>query len=565
MLLKVSDLEVAFRHEGDWVDVVDHIGFELYRSETLGIVGESGSGKSMTALSLMQLLPPLATVRNGRILFMGEEKAPVDLLSLGKEEMPLFRGKNIAMVFQEPMTSLNPTMTCGEQVSEAIILHEKVSKQEAYLRSIELFREVQLPRPEEMYRSYPHQLSGGQRQRVMIAMAISCRPSVLIADEPTTALDVTVQHSILELLKGLQQKYKMSILFISHDLNVIAEIADRVMVVYHGKMVESGSIDEVLNHPQHAYTQALMQCRPGFNAHPFRLKTISDFLQKEEPAPQAIVKSEILPHKVNYDVLPLLKLKEVNTRFVTKTNFWGRPQSYVQAVNQVSFEVYKGETLGLVGESGCGKTTLGRTILQLIENVSGSISYKGVDICKLPKTELRKLRKNIQIIFQDPYSSLNPKLTIGAALMEPMQVHHILNNDRERKAKVLDLLQKVGLDAACFNRYPHEFSGGQRQRIGIARALSLQPELVICDESVSALDVSVQAQVLNLLNDLKDEFQLTYIFISHDLSVVNYMSDRIAVMNQGKIEEIAPSGDLFKHPSTAYTQRLISSIPQVNK
>ncbi|MDP4187596.1 MAG: ABC transporter ATP-binding protein [Bacteroidota bacterium] len=565
MLLKVSDLEVAFRHEGDWVNVVDKIGFELYQSETLGIVGESGSGKSMTALSLMQLLPPSATVRNGRILFMGEGKAPVDLLSLGKEKMPLFRGKNIAMVFQEPMTSLNPTMTCGEQVSEAIILHEKVSKQEAYLRSIELFREVQLPRPEEMYRSYPHQLSGGQRQRVMIAMAISCRPSVLIADEPTTALDVTVQHSILELLKELQQKYKMSILFISHDLNVIAEIADRVMVVYHGKMVESGSIDEVLHHPQHAYTQALMQCRPGFNSHPFRLKTISDFLQEEGPSSPVIVNREILPHKVHYDVPPLLKLKEVNTRFVTKNNFWGRPKSYVQAVDQVSFEVYKGETLGLVGESGCGKTTLGRTILQLIENVSGSISYKGVDICKLPKTELRKLRKNIQIIFQDPYSSLNPKLTIGAAIIEPMQVHHILSNDRERKAKVLELLQKVGLDAACFNRYPHEFSGGQRQRIGIARALSLQPELVICDESVSALDVSVQAQVLNLLNDLKDEFQLTYIFISHDLSVVNYMSDRIAVMNHGKIEEIAPSGDLFKHPSTAYTQRLISSIPQVNK
>ncbi|MFM2207023.1 MAG: hypothetical protein RL213_998 [Bacteroidota bacterium] len=480
------------------------------------------------------------------------------------------------MIFQEPMTSLNPVLTCGYQVAEALRLHLGLSSQGAKDRTLELFRKVRLPRPEQIYTAYPHEISGGQKQRVMIAMAISCDPSVLIADEPTTALDVTVQKTILELLHAIQQESKMGMLFITHDLGVIAEIADRVVVMYKGNVVEQGSVEQIFRDPKHPYTKSLLACRPPLDRRLRRLPVVSDFLQTEsdgsfsdrKDGTAAILLRDVItePERKQrlgklYSQSPVLQVRNLCTWFPLRKGVFGKVRDHVRAVDDVSFDVYPGETLGLVGESGCGKTTLGRTIIRLVEPTSGEVIYRGKDFAALRGEELRKMRKSIQIIFQDPYSSLNPRMTAGQALMEPMQVHRLHGDNRRRKERALELLERVSLQADHFDRYPHEFSGGQRQRICIARALALEPDFIICDESVSALDVSVQAQVLNLLNDLKREFGLTYIFISHDLSVVKYMSDRMMVMNKGKIEEEGDPDRIYAEPVSDYTKSLIAAIP----
>jgi peptide/nickel transport system ATP-binding protein len=494
--------------------------------------------------------------------------------------MRQYRGNEIAMIFQEPMTSLNPVFTCGDQVMEAIMLHQSISKSDAKNLTIQLFEQVQLPDPERIFSTYPHQISGGQKQRVMIAMAMSCQPSVLVADEPTTALDVTVQKTILELMQDLQKEHDMGILFITHDLGVIAELADKVVVMYKGNIVEQGSVWDIFNNPKHPYTKGLLACRPPLDKRYTFLPTVGDFMQTNDKGENVandisveeftkdLVVSKSTRDKMQEELFsqePLLQISNLKTYFPIRNGFFGGITDYVKAVDDISFDVYPGETLGLVGESGCGKTTTGRTILRLNEPTAGQMLYKGKDIATFNEKELREFRKEVQIIFQDPYSSLNPRMTIGNAIMEPMQVHGILGNDEERKQRVEELLEKVSLGAEYFNRYPHEFSGGQRQRIGIARALAVNPKFIICDESVSALDVSVQAQVLNLLNDLKKEFGLTYIFISHDLSVVKYMSDRMVVMQNGKIEEMGDADQIYKEAKTPYTQRLISAIPEGRK
>ena len=560
-ILEINDLSVSFANEGVEREVVHKISFSIEKGKTLGIVGESGSGKSVTSLAIMQLLTSSAKINHGEILFYTSEDKPVNLLSLNAKEMKDFRGKRISMIFQEPMTSLNPVMRCGKQVMEILFIHEKISKKEAKQRVLELFKEVMLPDPEKAFGSYPHQLSGGQKQRIMIAMALACRPDILIADEPTTALDVTVQKTILELLKKLQERYRMGIIFISHDLSVVAQLAHEVIVLLKGEIVEKNETVQLFSNPQHPYTKGLLACRPSLTEKPLYLKTVSDFLSEKENTPtKEIPCNNFCP---NYEDTPILKLNNISVDYPIKRNLFGKITSFFHAVNDISLNVYESETLGLVGESGCGKTTLGRTILQLIENSSGSIEYKGVKLNTLSQKELRHVRKNLQIIFQDPYSSLNPRLTVGDTLMEPMQVHNVGKNDKERKQRALDLLQKVNLSEEHFYKYPHEFSGGQRQRICIARALALEPELIICDESVSALDVSVQAQVLNLLNDLKRSFKFTYIFISHDLSVVKFMSDRMAVMQAGKIVELGNADDIYRNPQNPYTKKLIDSIPQI--
>ncbi len=577
-LLEVKNLTTVFQTEDEVVKAVNDVSFELYPGETLGIVGESGSGKSVTSLSIMRLIAdPPGKITGGQIFYNGLSAENPDLLLLSNKEIRHYRGKEIAMIFQEPMTSLNPVFTCGNQVMEAITLHQHVSKKEARKRTIELFKEVQLPRPEQMVDSYPHQLSGGQKQRVMIAMAISCKPKILIADEPTTALDVTVQKSIIELIDKLKKEMGMSIIFITHDLGVIAEIADRTLVMYKGKIVEQGKTSDIFTNPQHPYTQGLLACRPPLDKNLLRLPTMSDFVIENDKGEfsgsgktiEAIVHEKLMPEGYEitrreklYNQNPILKIEEISTRFPIKKGLFGKVSEYVNAVDGVSFEVYPGEVLGLAGESGCGKTTLGRSILRLQEPDSGKIIFDNTDIRMLTANAMRKMRKHIQIIFQDPYSSLNPRLTIGYAITEPMYVHGLHGDDKNRKQKALDLLDKVGLTAKAFNRYPHEFSGGQRQRIGIARALAVEPRFIICDESVSALDVSVQAQVLNLLNDLKETFGLTYIFISHDLSVVKFMSDRIMIMNSGKIEEMGTPEEIFNTPKTDYTRKLIDAIPR---
>ncbi len=577
-LLEVKNLVTEFRTESETVKAVNDISFTLSRGETIGIVGESGSGKSVTSLSVMRLIPnPPGKITQGEIIYHPASKGEVNLVTLTEKEMRGYRGNEIAMIFQEPMTSLNPVYTCGDQVMEAILLHQKCSKKEAEERTLQLFKEVQLPRPEAILKSYPHQLSGGQKQRVMIAMAMSCKPSILIADEPTTALDVTVQATILELMSKLQQEHNMGILFITHDLGVIAELADKVIVMYKGKIVEQGTVLEIFENPQHPYTKGLLACRPPLNKRLKWLPTVADFMTTDEngqfientssinkltDALNISLEERKQAHAVLYAQQPILQIKNIKTYFPLKKNIFGKALSFVHAVDDVSFDVYPGETLGLVGESGCGKTTLGRTILRLIEPTSGEIIFEGKDITSISSGEMREMRKDIQIIFQDPYSSLNPRITIGQAIMEPMQVHGILENDTERKKRVIELLQRVNMNESHFNRYPHEFSGGQRQRICIARALALKPKFIICDESVSALDVSIQAQVLNLLNELKREFNFTYIFISHDLSVVKFMSDRMVVMNKGRIEEIGDADDIYNNPQTEYTKRLISAIPK---
>ena len=481
------------------------------------------------------------------------------------------------MIFQEPMTSLNPVFTCGDQVMEAILLHQKVGKDVAKAMTIDLFDKVQLPTPERIFKAYPHQLSGGQKQRVMIAMAMSCNPSILIADEPTTALDVTVQKTILEMMAKLKEEIDSSVVFITHDLGVIAEIADRVIVMYKGKIVEQGNVYDIFSNPQHPYTKGLLACRPPLGKRLSKLPTVNDFMgfdaegnmiEKVSSVEEMIKSVEIssAQTEARYEKLvaqePILEVKGLKTWFPAKKNFFGKVLNWVKAVDDVTFNVYPGETLGLVGESGCGKTTLGRTILRLAPAKEGEIIYKGRSILDLSQSDMKDLRKEMQIIFQDPYSSLNPRLTIGNAIMEPMQVHGILGNDAERKDRVIELLETCNMLPEHFNRYPHEFSGGQRQRICVARALGLNPKFIICDESVSALDVSVQAQVLNLLIDLREKFQFTYIFISHDLSVVKFMSDRMVVMNKGKIEEMGVADEIYNNPQRAYTQKLIAAIPK---
>lgn len=555
-LLSIQNLIVSFGTKKKRSEIIHSISFDVYENKIVGIVGESGSGKSVTSLSIMGLLPKKTAFLNGSIFFEDQ-----DLLKLEEKSYRKLRGKDIAMIFQEPMSALNPSLKCGYQVSEILRLHLKMNYSEAKKETISLFKKVKLPRPDEIFNSYPHQISGGQMQRVMIAMAIACKPKLLIADEPTTALDVTVQKEILTLLKSLQQETKMAMLFISHDLNLVSEIADRVVVMYKGDVVEDATASEIFHNPQAEYTKALLAARPSLEVRLAKLPTISSIADKSFFPKEIKSGMRARRHKQIYTREPILEIQNLEKYYFSNAGLFSKPD-VVKAVNNVTFSVFEGETLGLVGESGCGKSTLGLTILQLEKSTSGSIKYKGKELTKLSKTEVRNLRKEIQIIFQDPYSSLNPRLLIGQALMEPMEVHGIGKSKKDRKQRVLNLLQRVGLDESYFYRYPHELSGGQRQRVGIARTIAVEPKLVICDESVSALDISVQAQVLNLLNELKNDFGFTYIFISHDLAVVKYMSDQLLVMNQGKIAELGDADEIYANPQTEYSKKLIEAIPK---
>ncbi len=612
-VLDVRHLQVQFATETKPVVAVDDLNFQLNQGEKLGIVGESGSGKSVTSLAIMGLVPTPGRITQGEILFAprvaprtkSEDRSAVDLLQVTEAERRSYRGGEIAMIFQEPMSALNPVYDIGFQLTEAILLHQKVSSTEANRKAIALLQEVQLLPSDQalqqqciqeypdyserevsnyinrhkqaILKRYPHELSGGQLQRVTIAMAISCNPSVLIADEPTTALDVTVQATILDLLRNLCEERGMALIFITHDLGVIAELVDSVAVMYRGKVVETGEIKSVFQHPQHPYTKGLLACRPSLDRRLQILPTVIDFMDVST-TPEGEIKitekqtdleqklSQVVTEKEQQERLeqllkqkPLMNVKQLRVGFPMKGMF-GKTKKYTMAVNNVSFEVYPGETLGLVGESGCGKSTLARTLLRLIPAMSGDVVFDGDNITNLSlrSQKLRSLRRQMQIVFQNPYNSLNPRINIGKAIAEPLVVHKI---KCDRKQKVAQLLERVGLNPNMINRYPHEFSGGQRQRVCIARALALEPQFIICDESVSALDVSVQAQVLNLLKELQEEMGLTYIFISHDLSVVKFMSDRIIVMNQGKIEEIGTSEEIYRNPQTDYTRKLINSIP----
>ena len=558
-LIEIQNLKVSFVNSGS--PAVDNVSFSIEQGQTVGIVGESGSGKTLSALSLINLLPETADCQ-GKILYNEKNGNVIDLNGKEKSLQYVFRGKRIAMIFQEPMSSLNPALRCGSQVAEILLEHTEMDPAGARKEVLRLFEEVDLPRPDELYRSYPHQLSGGQRQRVMIAMAIACKPDLLIADEPTTALDVTVQKTILDLLKSLRTKYRISILFISHDLGVIADIADKVLVMYKGKIVEQGSTKEIISNPQHPYTQGLLACLPPLTGRPHRLPTLDSYLPDRDSEKKT--ESIIAEERTRDQKSPsnLLRVSGITSSFASKRNLFGKPVRKIHAVHNVSFDLYEGETLGLVGESGCGKTSLGRSILQLIRSGRGEIIYRGVKVHELKANDLRRFRKKAQIIFQDPYSSLNPGLTAGEAIIEPMKVHGLYSSNKQRKEKVFELLNRVSLEPVHFYRYPHQFSGGQRQRIGIARALAVEPEMIICDESVSALDVSVQAQILNLLNELKEDLGLTYLFISHDLAVVRYMSDRIMVMKKGEIVESGNSDRVFNDPEEDYTRKLMDAIPK---
>ncbi|MDD1421404.1 ABC transporter ATP-binding protein [Dolichospermum sp. ST_sed1] len=602
-VLGVRNLQVEFISDSSNVKAIDDISFQLHQGETLGIVGESGSGKSVTALAIMGLLQYPGKVSGGEIFFSRTNSQPLDLLTLSPQEMQLYRGGDIAMIFQEPMSSLNPVYSIGFQLQEAIMRHQNINAIAAKRIAIAGLQEVKLlpsdeqiqeqyihnnlsesgsfklaqlvkEHKEAMLERYPHQLSGGQLQRVMIAMAISCNPSVLIADEPTTALDVTVQATILALLYELQQTRNMAMIFISHDLGLISEITDQVAVMYKGKIVEYGAAAQIFNNPQHPYTKGLVSCRPSLNRRPHKLLTVSDYMsvtedefgkviiQAKEPAqPSEITREEINQRLANNSAKqPLLTVSNLEVGFPVRGVF-GATKRYHKAVNGVSFDVFPGETLGLVGESGCGKTTLGRTLLRLIEPMSGKIFFDGQDITHLTGKTLQHLRREMQIIFQNPFSSLNPRMKVGEVIIEPLLIHGVGKSKQQQQARGVELLERVGLSADDQKKYPHQFSGGQRQRVCIARALALNPKFIICDESVSALDVSVQAQVLNLLKELQADFQLTYIFISHDLSVVKFLSDRILVMNQGKIVESGTSESIYLEPKEEYTQKLIAAIP----
>ena len=581
-LLKVNNLRISFCRDDKWQEAVHGVDFEVFEGKTLGIVGESGSGKSVSNLAVMQLLDR----RKSRIeadSILLEDK---DISHYNDDQMSDIRGKKIAMIFQEPMTSLNPVYKCGFQVLEALngqqttdngqqslspSQHLSISASQRLKKKVlDLFEKVKLPNPEIIFDKYPHELSGGQKQRVMIAMALISNPKVLIADEPTTALDVTVQKEILKLLKELQRENGMGMIFITHDLGVVSEIADDVIVMNKGVIVERGTTRDILNNPQHPYTKGLIACRPPLDYRLERLPVVKEFLDgkwsdNEQVKRELLITDEIRQkqHELLYSQEPILKVQNLKTWYPLRKGVFGRTYDYIKSVNDVSFDVYPGETLGLVGESGCGKTTLGRSILRLVEPTSGNVIFEGRDITKLNNKELREYRKQAQIIFQDPYSSLNPRICIGDAIAEPMMVHGIEKDAKKRRERVCHLLEEVGLEASHYQRYPHEFSGGQRQRICIARALAVNPKLIICDESVSALDVSVQAQVLNLINRLKKEFGFTYIFISHDLGVVRFMSDRVVVMYNGKIQEMNEADALFNNPQNDYTKKLIAAICKV--
>ena len=555
-ILDVLGLTISFGENKQENTVVHDIDFSLYENEILAIVGESGSGKSVTSKAIMGLLQDKNTHIKGRINF--EETS---LLSLSSKEFAKLRGNDIAMIFQEPMSALNPSLSCGFQVAEILLHHKKVSASEVKKEVLQLFEKVKLPRPQDMYTSYPHQISGGQMQRVVIAMAIACKPKLLIADEPTTALDVTVQKEILQLLKDLQKQTGMSMLFISHDLALVCELADRVLVMYKGDIVEKGTVKEIFEAPKKPYTKALLGSRPKLDVRYKVLPTIAS-IKDNSFFPQSITSQQrAKKHQKIYTKTPLLRVENVAKSYFSKVGVFGQKQE-ITAVNGISFDVFEGETLGLVGESGCGKSTLGKVILQLEKATKGSIFYKGKEITSLKSKDLRSLRKDIQLIFQDPYSSLHPRKIIGQAIIEPMEVHGIGSSKKQRKEKAMELLSRVGLEESYFHRYPHQLSGGQRQRVGIARTIAMEPKLVICDESVSALDISVQAQVLNLLNELKEDFGFTYIFISHDLAVVKYMADQLLVMNKGAIEEIGDADEIYANPVKQYTKKLIDSIPK---
>lgn len=539
-LLQIKDLQVDFITESGIVTAVQDINITINKNEIVGLVGESGSGKSVTAMSILKLLSEnTARFPRGEILFSADGITSIDILQADTKTLRHIRGKEMGMIFQEPMTSLNPVFTCGEQVMETILLHNKVSRKEAYRQTIDLFQKVKLPQPEKIFSRYPHQLSGGQKQRVMIAIAISGNPSLLICDEPTTALDVTVQKNILELIKEIQSLTQMAVIFITHDLAVISQVANRIMVMLKGKIVEEASSDALFSSPQHSYTRQLMTT----------YKKIAD------PA-------TIQSHANSTSTLaPLLSVKNVSVYFPGQKNFVGKPVNFSKALDDISFDIIKGETLGLVGESGSGKTTLGRTLLRLIHPQSGTITYNGINLFEVNSKDFITYRKKMQIVFQDPYSSLNPSLTVGAAIEEPLLIHESHLKKAERKERVMAMLEKVGLDHSHYYRYPHEFSGGQRQRIVISRALILKPEFVVCDESVAALDVSIQAQILALLQQLKAEFGFTCLFISHDLSVVRHVSDRIMVMKSGRLEEIGPAEEVYLRPRSAYTRQLLAAAP----
>ena len=559
-LLQINNLTVSFKNEQSSFTAVNNLSLSVCRGEIRALVGESGSGKSVTSMSILQLIPsPPATYKNGSILFYNSPNESINLVAASASEMESIRGRKIAMIFQEPMTALNPVITCGDQIIETIILHQGLTQEAAKKEAIRLFTSVKINNPEKAIDTYPHELSGGQKQRVMIAMAMSGKPDLLICDEPTTALDVQVQKSILELLKQLQQETGMGILFITHDLNVVASFADTVTVLYKGEVVEENTTKALFENPAHPYTKALLACRPGLYPKGYKLPVVNDFLSNSNYKVPPIT-NDITDSEIKYNNT-LLEVNHVSIRFPIATNIFGKATKSFTAVDNISFDIKEGETLGLVGQSGCGKTTLGRSIVGLQNINEGSILYKGETIAAPNKAYNPHYKKIIQLIFQDPYSSLHPRMRVGDAIAEPLLVHQIAPSKSERKEKVIDMLEKVELPADCYNKYPHEFSGGQRQRIVIARALIMEPKFVICDESVSALDVSVQAQVLNLLNDLKASMQFSALFITHDLSVVKYISDRIMVMNQGKIEEIGPAQEVYHSPKSLYTQQLIAALP----
>jgi peptide/nickel transport system ATP-binding protein len=556
-LLTTNDLSVSFLKNGKYNPVLHGISYEIFPNEVVGIVGESGSGKSVSSLAVLGLLPKkMSKIEKGSVIFEAK-----NLFENNEKDWQKIRGKEISMIFQEPMSALNPSMRCGKQIEEVLLVHTKLSAAERKNKIIALFEKVHLPNPEKIYQSYPHEISGGQKQRVMIAMALACSPKLLIADEPTTALDVTVQREIIVLLKSLQAEYGMSILFISHDLSLVAEIADRVLVMYRGNIVEQGATKNIFEDPQHVYTKALIASKPPTNSRIERLPTIEDFLKDEVKKVEITKEERSKQHQEMYAQTAILEVKNVSKSYFSKAGWFQKPIEF-KAVDSVSFSIFEGETVGLVGESGCGKSTLGNAIMQLDEATSGDIFYRGQNITHLKGQALKKMRNEIQLIFQDPFSSLNPRLSVGNAIMEPMLAHRLYENKNICRAKTIELLERVGLSEDHFNRFPHEFSGGQRQRIGIARAIALQPKIIICDESVSALDISVQAQVLNLLNELKEMYGFSYLFISHDLAVVKYMSDQVIVMHQGKLVETNEADTLFENPTMAYTQRLIAAIPK---